>query len=1110
MKDAFISYAREDLPFVRDLVERLEERELDVWVDLEGIHAGEEWDERIRAGIEESDAFVFVVSPHSAASAACAREVEHAVESRKRILPVVLEEPSAELPEAVASHQWLFFGPDDDRERATEDLVQAVTVDPAFVREHTRLLVRSTEWERRGRDAGYLLRGNDLERAERWLGEAGAHEEPRPTRAQSEYVVASRRAATRRARILTASVAGGLVVALVLAGVAWFQRQAAQERARIALSRQLAAQATAVQGDGEGDLGLLLALEAHRESPTEEALGSLMTLLTLDPPLERFLHGHELEVTSAVFGPGGRWLAAAGCEVVSELDLCERYAVRLWDGETGEELPPLQTRQEIGVELAVSPDGSLLAAGAGDGSVQLWATDGWERVHTLSTGRAGVDGLAFGPDGARLVAAAARGPVAWDPASGRRLGPPGPSTRGWEDVAFHPSGDWVATAHQDGLIRLWATAPEGVAWNGAPADSLVGHRGRVVSLAVSPDGRYLVSGSWDDRVLLWELDAATPPRTLVDGRDVTDVAFDAGGARVLVTTRVGEEDGEITVIDVESGRALGSFPGRGRVASGGAEELLAFGTGDGTVGVRRLAGSPPLAQALEGGAGDALAVLPEGLLATGEPEVRIMDPASGRTLWSHDAGARRLAVSGDGSTLAALAGDTIRAWRLEGLERAAGEEGAAEAEPVAEGAAGAQRVAEPGRMSEPASGPAASAGPELVPRPLLGDGIVDPSGNAYVLALDRAGRHLAVGGASDSVRVWDLEEPGSPVASFGTPGDVYGLAFHDGRGTLFSGSEDGSVVEWELRGGMARGRFFGAHLPREDGLTAFAFGPGGDRLLTSGLSYTLLWDVEEGAPVGPAFPGSNAVFRPDGRLVAVMVYDRIVLVDARSLKVVGRQLGSHEAYAALAWGGDGGWLVSAGSEENLVWDLDPVSWRARACAVARRNPTAEEAALYLGAPSGDPPCPGAPAPRPLPEDAFALLHRGDRHLARGRTAEAEETLARAAALVEETADAELANEICWTGVTGGLPAPVMPACERAVALEPDNPSYRDSRGVGRAALGDVAGALEDLRAYVEAYGGAAGTRGRRAARRSAWIEALERGENPLDPLTLRTLDGAPF
>ncbi len=80
---------------------------------------------------------------------------------------------------------------------------------------------------------------------------------------------------------------------------------------------------------------------------------------------------------------------------------------------------------------------------------------------------------------------------------------------------------------------------------------------------------------------------------------------------------------------------------------------------------------------------------------------------------------------------------------------------------------------------------------------------------------------------------------------------------------------------------------------------------------------------------------------------------------------------------------------------------------------------------------------------------------------------------------------------------------VLPACEQAVELEPDNVARRDSRGLCRALVGEFKGAIEDFRFFVEKGGGT--DYEDLMAQRKEWIQALEEGENPFSDELLKEL-----
>lgn len=96
------------------------------------------------------------------------------------------------------------------------------------------------------------------------------------------------------------------------------------------------------------------------------------------------------------------------------------------------------------------------------------------------------------------------------------------------------------------------------------------------------------------------------------------------------------------------------------------------------------------------------------------------------------------------------------------------------------------------------------------------------------------------------------------------------------------------------------------------------------------------------------------------------------------------------------------------------------------------------------------------------------------------------------------------NEMCWQGSLTGTAASVLPACERAVVLTPEDGSIRDSRGLARALTGDIEGAIADFEFYIQ-WRTARDEHPERVAQRQEWIAALKAGQNPFDVATLAKL-----
>src|SRR5262245_59076894 len=92
VSDVFISYSRTDQSFVRHLVAALQAAGRNVWVDWNDILPSAKWHEEINAAIDDADAFVFVISPDSLSSQTCSLELAHALDARKRIIPLLHRE----------------------------------------------------------------------------------------------------------------------------------------------------------------------------------------------------------------------------------------------------------------------------------------------------------------------------------------------------------------------------------------------------------------------------------------------------------------------------------------------------------------------------------------------------------------------------------------------------------------------------------------------------------------------------------------------------------------------------------------------------------------------------------------------------------------------------------------------------------------------------------------------------------------------------------------------------------------------------------------------------------------------------------------------------------
>jgi WD40 repeat protein len=184
-------------------------------------------------------------------------------------------------------------------------------------------------------------------------------------------------------------------------------------------------------------------------------------------------------------------------------------------------------------------------------------------------------------------------------------------------VAFSPDGKLLASGSWDNTVKLWDVV------SGQEVRTLTGHVNHVTNIAFSPDGKLLASGSTDKTVKLWDVASGQEVRTLTSPTDfVTSVAFSPDG-KLLAS---GSWVNTVKLWDVASGQE-----------------------------VRTLTGHTDWVQSV--------AFSPDGkLLASGSTDKTVMlwDVASGqdlRTLTGHTANVNSVAFSPNGKLLASASSD---------------------------------------------------------------------------------------------------------------------------------------------------------------------------------------------------------------------------------------------------------------------------------------------------------------------------------------------------------------------------------------------------------------------------------------------------------------------
>jgi tetratricopeptide (TPR) repeat protein len=220
----FISYSRKDMAFADRLELALKAQGFEPLIDRTEIYAFEDWWKRIEALIVRADTVVFVLSPDAVASDVALKEIAFAASLNKRFAPIVCRRVDDQaVPHTLARLNFISFEDEACFSESFTRLAEALDTDISWIRRHTEFGEAARRWVLAEEPTGMLFRSPVLEQAERWIASRprGAQE---PTAETASFIARSRQAAIGRRNVLTGSLVAGLLIALALAGFAYWQR----------------------------------------------------------------------------------------------------------------------------------------------------------------------------------------------------------------------------------------------------------------------------------------------------------------------------------------------------------------------------------------------------------------------------------------------------------------------------------------------------------------------------------------------------------------------------------------------------------------------------------------------------------------------------------------------------------------------------------------------------------------------------------------------------------------------------------------------------------------------------------------------------------------------
>jgi WD40 repeat protein/class 3 adenylate cyclase len=364
------------------------------------------------------------------------------------------------------------------------------------------------------------------------------------------------------------------------------QQSIAEANFTRAEAQRLAAEATnIINTEGTSETAALLTLRSLNLEYTPQGDAALLGAINLNYPVQAFT-GNQGPVTKVAFSPDGNLILTGS----------EDNIARLFDRQSGEQLQVFNGHTDDITDIAFSPDSKMVLTGSWDQTARLWDTGTGKEIQTFTGHTNFVITVGFSLDGKQILTGSEDKTLRlWDIETGREL-------KQWfieEPVsAFSPDGSYaVGYSEIDKANHLWdintLTKTHSFSYSGPPfrhsiqfssdgkhllaaygqeivlsdvasgqeEQIFTGHTDVVGALALSPDGKYVLSASLDKTVRLWDIETGEEIRQFSSHGEVKSIVFSSDGQRILTGGLMGGTDGVVHLWDIEPHPALPMFNG---------------------------------------------------------------------------------------------------------------------------------------------------------------------------------------------------------------------------------------------------------------------------------------------------------------------------------------------------------------------------------------------------------------------------------------------------------------------------------------------------------------------------------------------------------------------
>ncbi|KAI1615200.1 periodic tryptophan protein 2 [Exophiala viscosa] len=258
-------------------------------------------------------------------------------------------------------------------------------------------------------------------------------------------------------------------------------------------------------------------------------------------------------ISTVAINKTGEWLALGSSKTGQLL---------VWEHASESNILKQSSHLDSLTTISYSPDSTRIITGADDGLIKIWDISSGFHIATFTEHSSAVTASAYSRRGNILFTSSLDGSVrAWDMLRYRNFRTfTAPTRLSFSCVAIDPAAEVVCAGSHDSFdIHLWSVQ------TGALLDQLSGHEGPISTLAFTPDGRYLVSGSWDHTIRVWSVFNRTQSSEVMQlMSDLLCVAIRPDSAQIAASTL----DGQLTFWNLNTSVQESGVDGRRDVSGG--------------------------------------------------------------------------------------------------------------------------------------------------------------------------------------------------------------------------------------------------------------------------------------------------------------------------------------------------------------------------------------------------------------------------------------------------------------------------------------------------------------------------------------------------------------